>query len=330
MTLRYLDYNASQGVPNVVVDGSPNESTVLTLTHWPGIEQPPGLTADLSAEMAFAFAASGRSVDAEVVTNNHFDQDGLVAMFALIEPVTARRHQELLVDVAAAGDFATYRHRQSARASMAIAAYADPQRSPIAADLAGTYDDQCAVLYERLLEQLPNLVLRPDDFADLWTDEDRQLSASEDALASGRVTVEERPELDVAIIDVAESEPRRRGHRFAANDATGVHPMAINNATGCFRILQVHGHRYTYTDRYESWVQYRSRRPLPRVDLRPLADVFSSIDTTTAWTATSPSSLIAQLETTDESSLDRSVVVHHLVDHLAGSPPAWDPYAVVG
>ena len=53
MSFRYLGYNASRTVANVVVDGSPNEGTVLTLTHWPGITQPAGLAADLSAQMAF-------------------------------------------------------------------------------------------------------------------------------------------------------------------------------------------------------------------------------------------------------------------------------------
>lgn len=42
-------------MPNIVVDGSPNAGTVLTLTHWPGIAQPARLGADLSAEMAFRY-----------------------------------------------------------------------------------------------------------------------------------------------------------------------------------------------------------------------------------------------------------------------------------
>ena len=327
MPLRYCEYNASRDRANVVVDGSPNEGTVLTLTHWPGIAQPPGLAADLSAEMAFAFIRSGASIDAEVVSNNHFDQDGLVAMFALIRPEEAIRHEPLLTDLAAAGDFATYRYREAARASMAVAAYADPLRSPIAAELAGPYEDQCAVLYERLLERVLDMVLRPDEFSELWALEDSVLTASEAALADGLVRIEELPDTDLAVVDIAAGEPRRSGHRFAGNEYVGAHPMAINNATGCFRVLQVHRRRYLYTDRYESWVQYRSRRPLPRVDLRPLAEALTAIDSATAWTASAPSSLTAQLQTVDESSLDRKVVLGHLEDHLRSAPPAWDPYA---
>jgi hypothetical protein len=247
-------------------------------------------------------------------------------MYALVEPDDALRHQDLLVDVAAAGDFGTYRYRQAARASMAIATYADPDRSPIAADLTGPYEEQCAVLYERLLERLVRMALHPEEFSELWIDEDRQLTASEDAIATRAITIEERPDVDLAIVDIAASEPRRRGHRFAANEYIGVHPMAINNATGCLRILQVHGRRYTYTDRYESWVQYQSRRPLPRVDLRPLAEALTAADSAAIWTATGPSSLTAQLDNSGESSLDRTVVVDRLVEHLRSAPPAWNPF----
>jgi hypothetical protein len=182
------------------------------------------------------------------------------------------------------------------------------------------------VLYGRLLERLLDMVLHPEEFSDLWVDEDCELTASEAALATGAITIEERTDVDLAVVDIAEREPERRGHRFAANEFVGVHPMAINNATDCFRILQVHGRRYTYTDRYESWVQYQSRRPLPRVDLRPLADALTAIDTATAWTASSPSSLTPQLQTAEESSLDRKAVIGHLIDHLRSAPHAWNPY----
>ena len=36
-----------------------------------------------------------------------------------------------------------------------------------------------------------------------------------------------------------------------------------------FALLVVRGRRYRFTYRYETWVQYRSRRPKARVDLAP-------------------------------------------------------------
>jgi hypothetical protein len=113
--MQYCEYNASRTKPNVVVDGSPNEQTVMTLTHWPGIAQPDWAKADLSAQMAFRFVERELTVAADIVTNNHFDQDGLVSVLALVQPDAALVHESVLTDVAAAGDFATFRDRRADR-----------------------------------------------------------------------------------------------------------------------------------------------------------------------------------------------------------------------
>ena len=78
--LAYVPYGELGGRPNVVVDGSPADGTLLCLSHWPGIGSPAEFAADLSAQMAFRYlGAFDRHDGAELVSNNHFDQDGLVA-----------------------------------------------------------------------------------------------------------------------------------------------------------------------------------------------------------------------------------------------------------
>ena len=313
----------------MVVDGSPNDGTVLTLTHWPGFPQPDGFHFDLSAEMAFHYLDS--PIDhpvADVVTNNHFDQDGLVGVHALLNPELSQQHRQLLIDVAEAGDFATFRDRRAARASMIIAAYTDADRSPLAGRLVGSYDEQCVVLYEETIPLLVSMAVDGEHCHDLWAEEDEQLTASEKAIANDLVTIEELPEIDLAVVTIPDSEAIRRGHRFAGESFEGVHPMALHNATNCFRLLVIHGRRYQYIDRYETWVQYRSRRPLPRVDMRPLADRLIECERDSAtWTASGPGSLTPTLRVEPESSLDSDVVRGMVVAHLRDSPPAWDPYS---
>jgi len=51
--LRFVGYHRLADTPNVVVDGSPTASTVLTLSHWPGSPTPEHLLDDLSAQIAF-------------------------------------------------------------------------------------------------------------------------------------------------------------------------------------------------------------------------------------------------------------------------------------
>ena len=41
--LRFVPYHRLGELPNVIVDGSPTSSTVLTLSHWPGSPTPTDL-----------------------------------------------------------------------------------------------------------------------------------------------------------------------------------------------------------------------------------------------------------------------------------------------
>lgn len=334
---RFLGPNEAAKVPNIAVDGAPNTNTVLCLTHWPGVAQPPGYGEDLSAQMVFRYL--DEPIDhrpADVVTCDHFDQDGLVSLFALVDPDRALEHRDLLIDLARAGDFGVYRDRRAARASMTLWAYAASEHSPLARPLAELEaGDGYDLLFVETLPLVLDMLLDGERFEQLWADEDRDLAASEDAVASGAVTIEERTDLDLATVTVPADLDPLRGHRFGAGAMTDgpLHPMAVNNASTCLRRLVVHGRHYRYIDRYESWVQYRSRRPLPRVDLRPLAEELTAREAgDTTWRATAPGALVAQLESGAgggaESSLDPDTVGELLANHLTNGEPAWDPYTV--
>src|SRR5262245_42851428 len=124
--MRFLPYEAMGDEPNVVVDGSGTGSTVLTLSHWPGSRVAPSLAADLSAEIAVRYLEQPEHhVDAEVVSNNHFDEDGLMGVWALVEPDAALARKDLLVDVARAGDFGWSHTRDAARIAFTIGALVD-------------------------------------------------------------------------------------------------------------------------------------------------------------------------------------------------------------
>jgi Family of unknown function (DUF6687) len=74
---RFVPYPDLDGIPNVVVDGARHADTLLTLSHWPHSGTPPALKEDLSAQIAFRYLDSpDLRVDAEVVSKNHFDEDG--------------------------------------------------------------------------------------------------------------------------------------------------------------------------------------------------------------------------------------------------------------
>jgi len=329
--LRFAGYDDTTGEPNVVVDGSPNAGTVLVLSHWPGLPTPPGVEADTSCQMAFRYLDRGADLhgDARLVTNNHFDQDGLAGIYALAAPPDALRRRHQLEGLASAGDFGVAPDRTAARISMAVSALCDPASSPL--DLPDEYAERCVVLYEHALGALPGWLDDPERCRELWAEEDAALDAAEAAIASGRVGIEEHPDVDLAVVTLPDGD-RSDGHRFAGRRFGGIHPMALNPATerSVLLVLDPAGGRHHLTCRYEGWVQYRSRTIRPRVDLAPLAERLSALEPGAAtWWSTPPSELTPELATDpggDGSALGPDRLVPAVVDFLASAPPAWDPY----
>lgn len=324
--MRFVPYQRLDGRPSVVVDGSPAPGAVLTVTHWPGYPPPPGIEDDLSAQMAFGLLERPDLVpgEAEAVSNNHFDQDGLVAIHALVAPDDAVRRRRFLTDVAFAGDFALCRDRDAARVSMVLSALAGGD------DLPADYTERTGALYEDVLGRLPELCDHVDRHRDVWGDEDATLGASDAAFEDGRAVIEERPDVDLAVVTVAEDTPEAGGHRFGGDWVSGLHPMAVNTRSERVTLARLRGRRYDVELRYEGWVQMRSRPVRPRRDLGPLAARLQDEETGDAvWSATPVGDLIPRLHLGDgqESSIAPDRFVALLTDHLRTAPPAWDPFA---
>jgi hypothetical protein len=334
--LRFAPYGETMDLANVVVDGSPNAATTLLLSHWPGMAPPPpGTEADLSAQMALRYVAAGglttaggRHGDATVVTNNHFDQDGAVGVLALVEPDLGRRHRALLEDVAGAGDFAVARTRDGARLSAALAALADVERTPIRGVAPGS-DGWAAALYEAALSLLPGWLAEVGSARALWVDDDAALTASEAAIASGAVRIDERPDVDLAVVTLPAG-TGWGGHRFAHLRHEGLHPIALHGATERFVVLLLAADgRHRLVQRYETWVQYRTRRPRSRRDLAPLAERLTALEPgATRWAVDPVGALTPTLAPAGgaSSSVAPEVLVEAVVAHLAAAPPAWDPF----
>lgn len=331
LPLRFVPYHELGAVPNVVVDGGPTPSTRLTLSHWPGSPTPAELLDDLSAQIAFrALERPSWFEGVDVVSNNHLDQDGLASVFALVDPEAARARRDRVIDVARAGDFATFADRDSMRSAMAIAALTDPARSPLDPALfAGGYDEQCGRLYGALLERCPALF---DDVAatrSLWEHEDAHLEESLAAIDRGAVRLEEHPALDLVVVTVPDAWTQRVTSRFTVTREAALHPAAVYARSDRLRVATLQGRSYRVELRYETWVMFRSRPVAPRPDLRDLATRLDALETGGAsWTADPPGALTPALRVAQgETSLAPEAFCAALTAFLAAAPPAWDPLA---
>jgi hypothetical protein len=331
MPMKFVPYDELGSRPNIIVDGAASPSTVLTLSHWPKSGTPAELKRDTSAEIVFAYLDSrALLVEVEAVSNNHFDEDGLVGVYTLLDPANAQGHRDLLLDVARAGDFGTYRDRNAARIAFAISAFADPEQSPLAPEvLALPYPALCARLYQELLEELPRMLANPANYEALWKAEDERLSASEALFESGEITIAEEPELDMAVVSIPEALSKQAVHRFTQTRSAECHPFAIHNRTERSRLLLVQGKRIEFQYRYESWVQYISRKIPARIDLNSLAAALNQQETSGGrWKFDGVDRITPRLHLEDSASTSLSVgdFERQLKRHLAEGKAAWDPY----
>ncbi|WP_217915007.1 DUF6687 family protein [Miltoncostaea marina] len=250
------------GAPNVQVDGARLEGTVLSLSHWPGSGTPGALRADTSALIVERYlAAAPEGPEVGVVTTNHYDEDGLLAIWLLMErPPAGSPERRLAVAAAEAGDFGTWTDPWAPRVAIALMAMAERATTPfpevgrILARAGGT--DPAGRLHRAILPRVGGLLRDPGRHRLLWATEWSRVEADAALLDAGAATIEERRDADLAIVRA----PRP------------LHRMAVHPRTRRMRVMTVTPEGVLgVAHRYETWVDYVSRPLSPRIDLGPLA-----------------------------------------------------------
>jgi hypothetical protein len=321
-----------------MVDGAPRPGTTCALSHWPGTPTPDVLQADLSAQIVrLALARPDLVGDAEAVSIDHYDEDGVVSLALLVLDGLADEHGDFLVEVARVGDFGVVDDRAAALVAFALAALADPQRTPVEALRPGRrprdWLEVVALAATEALALLPSMARAPEDFGDLWGAEAAAYDAACEALRRGAASIEEHPASDLAVVRVGlRAGEQDEGDLLGAAAWGGrpLHPAAVHSTTPCLRVAMIRGPEVVVRFRYESWVRLASRRARPRVDLAPLAGRLSAMEEAGAtWTFDGAGAITPALSASGgPSTLDPEHVVAMLVDaleELDEGPPAWDP-----
>jgi hypothetical protein len=318
----------------VIVDGAPRRGTLYTLSHWPGTPTPPGLRADLSAEIVRHALDHPELLPgaAEVASIDHYDVDGVVALALLVVDGLDAAHGPLLVEVARVGDFDVVTDPRAARIAFALNDLYDGDRSGGAAAPGGTHDvvECCAQTTENALGLLAELADDPERFDVLGRDEWSAYQASVRAFDEGWATLDEFPESDLAVVRV---DVDHDGAGAAAWKAAPVHSAAVHSATTCLRVATMAGARMELRYRYESWVRLTRRRPRPRVDLERLAsDLTAAEEGNGRWVFDGAGAIRAALHLAgddDTSTIAPGRFVELVRERLAAldvGPATWDPY----
>lgn len=329
--VRYCPYSQLGEQPNIVVDGQAQRATQLTLSHWPWNSTPEGLLRDTSTDIVFAYLdRPDLHVDIPLVSNSHFDEDGLLSMYALVDPQNALAHRELMIGASRAGDFAIYTDPNAAKLAFILAGWFDPATTSLPQEIyQGTAATEVAGLYTHMLRELPALLGDIDGQRHHWEAEWEHLQDSERAIAEGRVVIDEVPELELAIIRIPDDMPARMVRRYLMRWQRSVHPFAVHNVTQCSRLVWLKGESIEFQYRYESWIQLASRRPAPRIDLAGLAEQLAIRETGGGeWVFEGVGEVAPRLyhKGSCRSSLGADYFLRELSAWLRTQPVAWDPY----
>jgi hypothetical protein len=172
----YVPFGTAAPPASIACDGLVDGAEIHA-SHWAGNRTPAALKADTSVEIALRLAGQGVPRGARV-TNNHFDTDGVLAVFALLHPDVAARHAGLITAAAEAGDFDEWpADERGLRLDMAIRV------------LAGRAGGDGAA-YERILPALDGLIADVDARRDLWGEEWQGLLDAERRAGQGALEVQ--------------------------------------------------------------------------------------------------------------------------------------------
>ncbi|HEX6045471.1 MAG TPA: DUF6687 family protein [Pyrinomonadaceae bacterium] len=273
--MRFQFYSeALDNIPKLSVDGTVANS--IHFSHWQGNTTPAEVKADTSTEIALNLVASPNRAaltnNIDLVTNNHFDTDGVLSCWTVLNGERALEFRDLLISSAEAGDFSEHTSDDGVKVSIAIqgsdqAGSNNDDASPLAGFLAGVDVDDEARAYELVLPEVERLLSNVDAYESLWREGWNSVAAALESFASGASKVVEAS--GISIIELA---PNLINPTMAiAKHARGEMFLIATPATG--------GWLYRLDYPYYSWAETVVRPAIPRRDLTNVLAILNNKET---------------------------------------------------
>ncbi|WP_223650250.1 DUF6687 family protein [Hymenobacter psoromatis] len=276
----FVPFGEVRRQPTILVD-STGLGAALTLAHWRGAPTPPDLRDDTSAGSCLRAlrAPATPGLAARAVTANHFDIDGFIGVWALLNPALALAHEELLRLVATLGDFRelNWQHPLADHALQLVCWLNAEEKSrfyePFGAPAHRRREDEASA--EKFIWFLPrfaDMLRHPEAGRAAWEPEYRRVRQAVAAL-DGQLTQRTcYPEIGLAVVRTPAPVPY----------------YALFGPTAGFDwVLSLYdGQRYELEAKYTTWIDLASRPTLPRLPLAALANRLNELETSAyRWAA---------------------------------------------
>jgi hypothetical protein len=144
----------------------------------------------------------------ELVTNNHFDTDGVLSVWTALAGERALELRDKLVPAAEAGDFCEFTTEAAVQASIVIQGPDQPgpgddSGSPLACYLAGEKVDDDPRAYEIVLPEVERVLTRIDEYEHLWRAAWQKLAAAIESFEDGASSVTEYADSGLSLVTLA-------------------------------------------------------------------------------------------------------------------------------
>ncbi|WP_439881844.1 DUF6687 family protein [Pontibacter sp. MBLB2868] len=269
-TRKYLPFAEVKNQQAVVVDSThPNG---FMLSHWKGAPTPENVRDDTSAAIVLhALRQNLPEIDLPYVTANHFDIDGFIGVWALLNPEKALENEELLRQMALIGDFRELDlNHPLAGEALKLVCWINAKEQelfyrPFEADeMEEKETEQCTAKFKYFLREFDRALLNPDWEKGAWEDEVASVLLGYRDMYKPTTKLIRHPAIGLVIIETPHP----------------VHYYALFSRTKGFDIvLSCYEHnRYELEYKYTTWVDIASRPTLPRIKLAPLADSLNELE----------------------------------------------------
>jgi hypothetical protein len=280
---------ALANTPKLSVDGTVDNA--IHFSHWQGNKTPQSLKADTSTEIALNLVAAPNREELtggiELVTNNHFDTDGVLSVWTVLNGERALEFRDKLIAAAEAGDFSELSTQEAVRASIVIQGSESPiddqARSPLASQLAGEPVDDDARCYELVLPHVERVLTHTNDYAALWVDPWNRIAAALESFARGRSRVDEDAEAKISLISLAPDIFSPKGFKPTRHSApfTAISKYAKGEVFVIATPLD-QGWAYRIDYPYYSWAETIVRPRIERRDLGSFIEKLNQVETNRA------------------------------------------------
>ncbi|MDB5235961.1 MAG: hypothetical protein JWR44_2954 [Hymenobacter sp.] len=280
MNRYFVPFAQLRSQPTIVVD-SVGLGAVLTLAHWRGAATPAALRDDTSAGSVLRALHHPETpgLEAAAVTANHFDIDGFIGVWSLLNPELALRHEELLRLVATLGDFRELDWSNPlANHALRLVCWLNAEEKarfyePFGAPARRRREDEAsAEKFAWFLPRFAEALENPNLGRAAWEPEYQRVQQAIGIVQGARTQRQDYPEIGLVVIHTPEPLPY----------------YALFGPTAGFDVvLSIYdGQRYELECKYTTWIDLESRPTLSRLPLAPLADRLNALETSSrTWAA---------------------------------------------